>query len=185
MNWFCLKTAPQKEFTVERILRENGFEIFMPLEYRWRKIRHRTKKREQIARPKLRPYLFLRMPFAGPAVSLTGILMERARVAYLGDEGVPRAIPESDMKFVFDMHEEPRLMRQRKGREKFNTNHHFRIDEKVTITEGLFEGEVAEISEIRGKNAVIIRELFGVPREILVDFDKLEPAPSEEKKRAA
>lgn len=161
-------TAPQKEFLVERILRENGFEAFCPVEWRWRRVRHRSKKREQFARPKLRPYVFLTLE--GPAVALDGVLLNRARVRYLGENGLPTALPESAIGILAKLHEEPRKVKAR------NTHMTFRKDEVVKITEGPFEGETVSIKDIKGKHAVILRRMFGAEREMLISFDELEAA---------
>lgn len=169
MPTYVFITTPQRVFGVERILQENGHDAFVPVEWRWRRLRHRTRNREQVPVPKLGPYGFLTCD--GPAPVFDEFFRQRFSFRYLrGEDGLPASLPDWAVEKVKAMTEQPRKIK------RYNTHGSFRVNEVVKILEGPFEGETVSIHDIRGKYAVILRQLFGAEREVLISFEELEKA---------
>lgn len=87
-QWFALKVAPGKEFAAERILRDNGFDVFTPLKH----IPSRRSDKEVIARPRFVGYVFI--GFDHPDIPWLDVRRFRMIIGVISDNGEPYAFPE-------------------------------------------------------------------------------------------
>lgn len=89
-RWFALKVAPGREFVAERILRDDGFDVFVPLKHIPRKTK--DDRRIIVARPKLNGYVFI--GFDRFDIPWLDVRRFRMIVGVISDNGQPYALPE-------------------------------------------------------------------------------------------
>src|SRR5687768_16447781 len=91
--WYAVRVTAQKEFVAESVLREHGgFQIFVPVENKWRRYSQYDKRRRLVSQPMLVRYLFAGFD-AVPVPWWTLFQFQIVR-SVVGSGGVPRAIPE-------------------------------------------------------------------------------------------
>jgi transcription antitermination factor NusG len=94
-RWFALKVAPGREFVAERMLRDDGFDVFVPLKH----IRGKTKRKDQrtiIPRPKLNGYVFI--GFDRFDIPWLDVMRFRMIHGVISDGGAPYALPEPQIR---------------------------------------------------------------------------------------
>lgn len=89
-RWFALKVAPGREFVAERILRDDGFDVFVPLKHIPRKLRDNRKA--ILARPRLNGYVFI--GFDRFDIPWLDVRRFRMILGVISDNGQPYALPE-------------------------------------------------------------------------------------------
>lgn len=87
-KWFALKVAPGKELAVERILREEGFDVFVPV---W----HHRKSKRRFAGPRLPGYVFI--GFNGMVIPWAKVLRFRMIIGVIAFGDAPVSFPLEDM----------------------------------------------------------------------------------------
>jgi len=106
-RWFALRVAPGREFVAERILREDGFDVFVPLKHtEGRPSISRSqlstgrmmyrKQRNIIARTRLPGYVFI--GFDRPDVPWLNVMRFRMIIGVVTNNGEPYVLSERDMR---------------------------------------------------------------------------------------
>jgi transcription antitermination factor NusG len=106
-RWYALKVAPGREFAAERILRDDGFDVFVPIKHTEGKatVTHTrlitghmvTRKRKTVvARPKLNGYVFI--GFDRFDIPWLNVMRFRMIVGVIANNGEPYPFSERDMR---------------------------------------------------------------------------------------
>lgn len=166
-RWFAIRVAPQREFTVEAMLRTQGFEVFLPTEVKFRKT---IKKGRRVSIPvsyaMFVRYLFVRKPF-----SWLHLMAERHITGVVGFEGVPAPIEDAEIE---------RLRGESGGavphRHSVNPHRALRTGELAEICEGVFTGQIVKIEGLHGRKAKVFLNLFGGQKLVEIDIAALDAA---------
>lgn len=152
MIWYALRVHPQREFTVERHLRDDGFTTFVPVKHSL--VRPcRGMPAVLVAKARFNGYVFVGFdpgPIAWHRICgywlITGVI---------GDHGEPLAFTETDMlAHVFPNHQRPIPYIGRKSKRK-----NFRTT-GARIASGPYEGRTVRIVGLRGNEPEALFELF-------------------------
>lgn len=170
LQWFCIRVEAQKEIAAERILRDNGFNAFCPIEIKLRRANSYSKRREPRQYAKLIRYLFVAFE-KGKPIPWFSLFRFRMIQAVIGQGGLPVAIRSIDMQRVFGMSEAVTPYRKAS-----NPHRSFMVGENVEIVDGPFVGRFVRVEEIKGDKARIILELFGENRDVMLPLEYLEVA---------
>lgn len=132
-QWFALKVAPGREFAAERILRQDGFDAFVP-------IKHVGKpKKGYYARPRIIGYVFI--GFNTSYIPWADVMRFRMIIGVVSHNGRPFALPAAEMYKVAAWSQRP-LRVPHLGKKRRN-----RKDGPLPILTGPYQGHV--VAEIR------------------------------------
>lgn len=164
-NWYALRTAPQREFAVETILKNEGLRAFCPTEVRYRFV---GKKKVPQDYAMLARYLF-----AGGDGLFCAVrwLRDRGLVnGVVGIEGVPAPIPDAAVQRLARMSSKPVPTRStaiRKG---------FAAGDTVEVLVGPLQALVVKVESIKGRAAMVIAPMLGTERLVEIPLESLEAA---------
>lgn len=170
--WFILKSVPQREYHVQRILTEMGVTTFVPSEWRWHK-QHRYQKA-----PKKTNYpAYKSVVFVG-ARSMAELPWWKFEQNHLilgcytsAATNLPRRVDVDDIKQVMRASRTPLFeLHDAQG----DPLPEFEAGETVRITDGLLAGEVMTIAEVADGIARFYKDMIGKKVKIDVRFDDLE-----------
>lgn len=165
MTWYALTTVPQKEFLAEAILRQRGFDTFLPVHKKWRRPNKFIRERRLISYPLMRGYIFVREPLWVELFRL------RIVTGVVGIEGEPMPISDGSMAHFFKAEFMPR------PEEKYMKPHkEFKVGDMAEISAGPLAGRILHISDIHGKSARAVLDLLGKDTPIEIDLENLEAA---------
>ena len=179
VDWFVVRTAPQAEARVQRGLRENGLEAYLPTETRWRRTRYRTAR---VFAPMFPSYLFVGLSTGRPEFYIVRAL--DGFLGFLGIDGKPFPVrfgkveAEPDSFSIEAMREAETLGLFDFTRSKKIT---FEPDQPVRIVGGPFAGFMAEVLESPADDAKRIRILMqaigrGTSQPTTIDMKQIEAA---------
>ena len=168
-RWFALKVAPGREFATERILRDDGFDVFVPIKHiegrpsltYAKLITGKTvvkKQRRAIARPKLNGYVFI--GFDRFDIPWLDVMRFRMIVGVIADAGEPYAFREADIRHLVVNSSRPiRFINSPMGKQKK------RKRPNAQVTSGPYQGRSVHVMDghvrmIDGHNEVELFELF-------------------------
>lgn len=164
-SWYAIRTAPQREFSVEQILRIRGVTTFVPTETKWR--RNGRKRRAPVQRPMLPRYVLMRFPDPWAVVHA---MQDRGVCGLVCFAGVPAKIPEQAVAWLA----------QRSGAavptRNVSVHRAFTPGDRVEIVSGPFQGWCVELTEIKGEVGKVLLTMFGTERCVPVRLDQLEAA---------
>jgi transcription antitermination factor NusG len=165
--WYCLKTAPLKEKTVQMILDRKGIRTFLPVETKWKRTgRH---KKEPCTYPLIPRYLFAGAEQQFPwhdVLRLTGLPI----TGVVSFDGFPAEIPQDAIEKLGKLSGNSFATRETKVHKSFVPG------DVVTIVDGAFKDWCVPVESINGPNATVLLELFGTTREVDVPMTSLEAA---------
>lgn len=165
MNWYCLRTAPQKENAVTQILTARGVTAFCPTETKWR--RHGRKKRQPVERPMLPRYILIRCeePWA-----IVHAMRGRGVCGLVCFGGAPARIPERAVEWL------ARRSGAALSTRSSAVHRAFAPGDQVDIIAGPFQGWRVELTTIKGEAGVVLLRMFGSERRVPIRLDQLEAA---------
>lgn len=165
--WYCLRTAPQREFAVEEILKKKGLQAFCPVKVAWKRVGPK-KRRTPYSYPMVPRYVFvacenpwhdvLHKPWCR---NVSGV------VTIDGRAGVVRPA------------EMDRLARMSGNAIPTNTtsiHRSFAPGDRVEIVSGPYQGWLVPIESIKGEAAKVLLNMFGSERPIEIPLESLEAA---------
>lgn len=161
MFWYAIRVFPQKEFRARDMLREEGREVFLPVERRWATSRRRIVYERTL--PLLGTYLFVRCLPWQLSVLFKG--RDYFRWWKVGTAGVPRPVAEHAIDIMRAASDKPLPERWKP-----------QPGELVRVIKGALEGEAVMVTELlgrRGKRLMV--ECRG--RACMVYADTVEPFP--------
>lgn len=168
MNWYCLRTAPEKEFTAEQILTRAGFTAFVPFVIEYRRQNRYSVRKVEVRRPLMVRYLFLgyenhEVPWLHLFTKCQGVLQ-----AALARNGAPWCFPEEEIGDLMlkSSAKAPYLWRFMRTHKEFN------VGDDVRVVEGPWkdhpEAYHVPVQEIDRGVARLFLTVFG--RRMLVDI---------------
>lgn len=195
LTWFALQVAPQKEFTLQKILKRHGYHTFVPVEHRWRRWNKFTKQKTRRSFPMMPRYVMVGFPFHDsdfhvafeqPIIEGGEIRGYREKIfspfqlpivtGCVGVSGIPRAL---DTKRICEYIDRWPDGMDRPDREKWMpTGKEFKEGDMVRVWEGPLQHHLVKVIEINALNgkAKILAEMFGSQMEIEINVEKLEAA---------
>lgn len=165
MNWYAIRTQPQREFAVEAILKTKGLKAFCPTEVRYRFV---GKKKVPHDYAMLARYLFA----SGDGLLRTvRWLKERGLVnGLVGFDGIPAPIPESAIHRLARMSGSAIPTKSQAVRKSFAPG------DRVEIMVGPLQTLVVEVASIKGRAATVIVPMLGSERRVEIPVESLEAA---------
>lgn len=146
MKWYALYTRPRNEKKVAQGLASLGIEVYCPMVTQVRQWSDRKKK---IALPVIPSYVFVRIAEAkrSKVFDVPGV------VRYLYWLGQPAVITDDEIEKLRESLQHPILevsLRQ------------YEPGQKIQIPTGAFEGQKAEVQEIRKDKITVVLEKLGI-----------------------
>lgn len=182
MIWHILTTAPQREFTAQKALRDLGLSTMIPVEYRWhdaRKTGHAAKKakteKEVKAYPLWPRYVFVGCEWFGFPWREVYSLNHVGRPLITGAlyrNGLPYALSKDEKNQVW------LLTDVAKPQVPPDPSRRLYPGDKVRIVEGPFAGQMAMVhrSAKNGESVTVLKKLFGTLVEATVPTSMVEAA---------
>lgn len=160
MNWFALRTQPQREFAVDAVFRHHSIRSFLPTETMT--VRRGKRKGHEREIPKLPGYLFVAevnpwevvRSFRGHGV--TGVV---------GFNGVPGVIPHSRL-----------VLYSRQSVAPLIHSRAIVAGRRAELIAPGCEHVVVDVLSVNGNTAKVLMWLFGAKREVEVKIEHLEAA---------
>lgn len=164
--WFALRVAPQREAAVEAMLRIKGYDVFLPIEVKYRRAHHKHGKRVAVSYPMFTRYVFVQAPF-----SWLYLMAERHVCGVVGFDGSPAPISESEIERVRSMSGQAVPHRH-----SVNPHRALRAGELAEIGVGPFAGQIVKIEGLHGRKARIFLNMFGTRKSVEIAVEHLEVA---------
>jgi transcription antitermination factor NusG len=166
--WYALRVAPQREFTVEAMLRRKGYEVFCPIEQKSRKASRKGSAVKVVSYA-----LFNRYIFIGGAFSWLHLMAENhvsGFVWFLDDDGERQPAPIADSEMI--------RLRAMSGkaiphRQSVNPHRALRTGELAEITKGALAGQIVKVEGLYGRKARIFINLFGTLKHVEIKLEDL------------
>jgi len=166
MTWYAIRTAPQREFTVEAMLRVRGYDVFMPVETKRKRVgRGQGRRIKPVSYPMFIRYIFVKGP-----VPWLHLLATNHVTGVVGFDGAPAPIDDGAIAKVKAMSADV------PHKASVNPHRALREGELAEIMAGPFAGQVVKISGLRGTKARIFLNLFGSKKEAEINLEDLEAA---------
>lgn len=164
MKWYVAVVPAQKEFAARDRLKDLGYQVMVPVEYKWRRRSRHTRTRIEVPVPLMPRYVFL-----GTDRPLYLWHLRRCPLiqAVLGSDGVPRPLPPEAVKALQGLDRVATTI---------NPHRSFRVGDDVQIVSGPLRGRIARLRRIMAKRARVMIEVFASMREIEVPVEILEAA---------
>ncbi|MDY8108271.1 transcription termination/antitermination NusG family protein [Fulvimarina sp. 2208YS6-2-32] len=175
--WFIVKTNPQCEMRAIEAMLRIGVHAYAPV-YRKRLYDARSKRPILRTTPFIVGYVFALLDAGMPDVGLIRDCDGVAGVLPMGDWCPPISISNRDIEAIRRMEASHWLEQDlefRKRRKKWLKGRGVRVStEPVVLASGAFEGFVAAITALEGRNAArVITQAFGKIEETVVPLDDL------------
>lgn len=184
MNWYAIRTHPQREFLLAGrpnadgvwlpgLLEKKGYDrVFCPTETKFRKT---MKKGRRISTPVLYPS-FTGYIFVGGNFSWLHLMAEQYVLGVVGfadERGERRPAPISEV--------EMQKLRSMSGalvphKRSVNPHRALRVGELAEIAVGPFAGQIVKVEGLHGRKAKIFMNLFGTKKMVDIDLSSLEAA---------
>jgi len=163
MTWFAIRCAPQREIAVEAMLRRKGYDVFLPIEVKSKKVGKR--KYMPVRYP-----MFGRYIFVGGSFSWLHLMAERHVTGVVGCDSVPSPIKDEAIEKLRNMSSAvPHI-------HSVNPHRALRLGELAEIQVGPFAGQIVKIEGLHGRKASIFINLFGTQKEATINLEDLEAA---------
>ncbi len=164
MDWYVAVVPAQRELAARDRLRELGYEVLVPIEYKWRRRSRHCRQRVEVKLPLLPRYVVIGYDGALPWWHLRQCPLIQG---FLGRDGFPTPLPAD-------------AVRALKGLDlatpTFNPHRSIRAGDAVQFGSGPLHGKVARVRKIVAKRARVLVEVFASLREIEVPLEILEAA---------
>lgn len=198
LEWYALKTVPQKEFVAQTIIRRHGFTTYLPVERRWRRRNKYTREKRLLSYALFPRYLLIgftpgqagffrvlpQVPDAYDPSSheirfrhgLFVIFNLPVITGVVGIRGEPRPLNASAVARLVNIW--PNGLERPKEEKWMPTNREFKEGDMVRITGGPMESMIVPVIEIKARSgkAKILADLFGSNMEVEIALHDLEAA---------
>lgn len=145
MIWYALHVQPSKELIAERLLVDEGYNIFVPTGPRARRVNYRVKRKVIISGPVLPGYVFIGFEFE-QKIHWKRIMDYSMIHGVIGHDGTPWPISEADMIKVFSWQKAPIPYVSKKQRRR-----HRQAGYEAEIISGPYAGRTVRVIEVSGK----------------------------------
>lgn len=158
MIWYALCVQPSKELVAERLLVDAGFNIFVPIGHRARRMNYRVKRKVVVAGPFLPGYVFAGfetimdphgLPKLERPVPWPNLMRYSMIHGVIGHDGEPWPIPEQDMVKVFSWRQQiiPYVARKQRKRRRIGAGMGYESE----IVSGPYAGRKVRVIEVSGR----------------------------------
>jgi transcription antitermination factor NusG len=166
-HW-VLTVPPQRELKCASALRAGGYDAWTPVEYRYRRASHHSKRKT------VSPYVLLNRYVILAAASIPWRTMGELRdrglaTGYLSIDGQPAALPRSAI-------ERLRRIGDDMPSDGVRLNKGLRVGDTCVIVGGAFTGQVIRARRIRRERATALVQFLGRTIEVEIPLDQLEAA---------
>lgn len=168
--WYAFKTAPQREFSAEHLLKAKGYKAFVPFEYKYRK--GMGKQRQIITRPVKYPminsYCFAGFDDVAPWLDLSRLTVLTGVVA---PHGRPARLTQHDIDCL------KRICQALTPHTTGHSPHRaFRVGDRVVVTRGAFAGHSSKVDQVTESTVSMVLDLLGKAHVMAFPVDILEAA---------
>ena len=172
LHWYALRTPAQKEFVAQEILTQKGLVTYCPTDKRWRKRNRYTKTKELIGYAMIPRTVFVGFE---PGVPLWfDIFLIPCISSVVGINGKPMRLDNKGMSNLITKWANG--IQRPKEEKHMETGKEFKAGDVVRIVDGPFDGMTVPVTSIRGSEARVFLELFGVQHEVAISTWALEAA---------
>lgn len=171
LAWFVVLVPPQKELCVERVFTLCGWDVLVPLQYRYRRVNSRQKTKRLMAYVMASRYVFVGIPKTEPFPWSKFLRMQLVS-GLMSVDGLPVTIPAETMRGLWSR------MRERDGKpgtSKVRLNRGIEVGDYVKIASGPFKDFEVRIDGIESGRAQVVVGIFGSATPAEVSIDELEP----------
>jgi transcription antitermination factor NusG len=156
LRWFIVRVAPQKEMAATLILERQGKAVLYPRESRYRRSNKYAKTKREVWRPLAVRYLFVGFQDREP--DWLSVFRIRCINGVVGINGNPMEVPHRQVtQFVWRNANRMAPIEQR----HMVSNKEFAEGQRVEILRGSFNNQTGQVTEIRGKTAMVILSIAG------------------------
>lgn len=166
-HW-VLVTPPQRELKCAAALRLAGMDAWTPVEYRYRRASHHSKRKTVAPYVLLNRYVIL----AAPSIpwGTLGELRDRGLASgYLSIDGQPAALPRSAIERLRRIGDDAQPSGVR-------LNHGIKVGDMCLIVYGAFAGQTIRAKRIKRERATALVQFLGRTIEVEIPLDQLEAA---------
>lgn len=169
-RWHAMIVPPQKEVLIEKIMDRLGFDVFVPVEFRYRRVNSRQKVKKYVPYVMASRYVFAGFgPESTPWYNLLRMQLFSGVVSF---DGAPVTISPFEMRRLFVKSGE---MEARASAVRLNRS--IVTGDRVVVTEGALCGQQFTIDEIvKGLTAKGQIRMFGRDMPVEVSLTALDPA---------
>lgn len=167
----ALKGTGEKVFVQERILRRNGFEVFLPVKYEWRRKNRFVPDKHLVPFPALAGWLFV--GWSSHQSRWSELARLEVVTGVLGASGQPVRISEDRMAKLMRRWGAPK--NAPKAQRFMRTHAEFDVGDRVRVAQGSLEGQELDVVGFDGEGARVALHLFGRETEVTIPADTLEP----------
>lgn len=174
LHWFLVRVPSTKEIAAERILTDHGLTAFAPVETRFRRKNGVVKGKEERKFPLVPGYLLVGFAPAARMDLYPWAELFRFRLVthVIGHQGCPIVLPFGQVRRLIVSHSAGDFVAPAEQR-FMQTGREFRRGDRVEVLDGLYEGHVSEVTEIKGQTARMLLTIFGCEREVEVPLGNL------------
>ena len=168
-GWYAVRTAPQREFVSQTILRRRGFMTFVPIETKLRRKTRYCKVRIPKDFPMVPGYLFVHD--IDNQFRWRDLFSVHTIQSVVGFDGKPALIPDAKIQELAKLSVNSVLPNPHKF---LKTRNEFAPGDTVAIWSGPFEGAKVRVQGIIGRKAQVLLDMFGGQRIVDIDVDMIE-----------
>lgn len=168
-----VKDTGRRQFVVETLLERSGFEVFLPVKKRWRRVSKYSQDKQLVAYPLLVGWVFV--GWNGDPVRWSELMGLNVISGVACQDGRPCQVGQAAMDGMFKSYG---------GKHHLAPDHHqfmathqeFSVGSETQIASGPLDGLRAKVVDLTGGTARAVIEIFGGPVEIEIDARLLEVA---------
>lgn len=158
-----IRGTGKRVFLPEHLLRKAGFEVFLPVEWKWRKANRFSKEKVQVCYPKLVDWMFVAITSDDDWHRLMSMDVV---LRVMGSGGRPTVLKSSVIVALMERWGGGQLSAH--CHEMVKRKSEFDVGDEVEICVGPFQGFPAKVSEIGGSELKVVMSVFG--RDTLASF---------------
>jgi transcriptional antiterminator NusG len=173
VDWYAVIVPPQKERVAELIMERVGFDAFVPIEFRYRRVHSRQKVKRFVPYIMASRYVFVGFDRANVPWHDLFSLKDSCGVlihSVVSLCGAPVAIPTSTMRSLFAKTGEEDA---RKSAVRLNRS--IVTGDKVMLTKGAYAGTIVTLEGIEEGKGKHLIEMFGKFHMVESPLDDMEP----------
>lgn len=172
LEWYALRTPPQKEFVAQEILTQRGLVTFCPQDKRWSRPNRFTKLKTLKPYPVVNRYVFV--GFRSGAPLWFNLFQLPCIQGCVGINGRPMKLDHAAMERLLRVY--PNGIQRPTKEDYQSAQAEYKTGDMVRICEGPFDGMVVPVIHLKGNEAIVFMELFGSRHEVKINVDMLDAA---------
>lgn len=171
LNWYALVVPPGAEFRAETALKRRGYSVFVPHEWKWRRVSRYAKRRVSKPYPILVRYVFIGFEGSPPWATIENIEGVRGQARLVAFSGRPARLDPDDVSYLMRLCGE-----SVPGRQTPNPHKGLKAGDAAQIVSGPLQGQIVRIEKLDAKRAQAYFGMLGSMRTIEISLANLEAA---------